>query len=195
MRTLSNAVKTLLKTQQSGANIWELYGLRPEDGMWIRFAGQPVWVPVTEEQCLEELRADPSDTAKEYLAAYLRGDDRQCHRAAQRHSRQGWRTDPEKAKARSNRAGHTRRARKRGALGSHTDAEWQAVLLRHGGRCAECGSHSNIEKDHIIPLSDGGNNYVLNLQPLCRRCNSAKSGRLKRGAQYSIFDHPRHARP
>lgn len=43
--------------------------------------------------------------------------------------------------------------------------------------CCKCFGESklvNVEKDHIIPLYQGGSNHITNLQPLCARCNSSK---------------------
>ncbi len=48
------------------------------------------------------------------------------------------------------------------------------VLVRDGGRCRRCGSARNLELDHIIPLSRGGNSDEENLQTLCKRCNRKK---------------------
>jgi len=53
-----------------------------------------------------------------------------------------------------------------------------AVWIRDGGLCVECGSNDYIEFDHIIPVAKGGSNTVNNIQLLCRRCNGAKSDRI-----------------
>jgi 5-methylcytosine-specific restriction endonuclease McrA len=54
----------------------------------------------------------------------------------------------------------------------------RAVWQRCAGRCAECGSHSLLEFDHIIPLALGGSNGERNLQLLCAECNRAKGDSL-----------------
>jgi 5-methylcytosine-specific restriction endonuclease McrA len=52
------------------------------------------------------------------------------------------------------------------------------VLVRDGGRCRRCGSARNLEVDHIVPLSRGGDSEDCNLQTLCRRCNRRKWKKL-----------------
>ena len=52
------------------------------------------------------------------------------------------------------------------------------VIVRDGGRCRRCGSVRNLEIDHIVPLSRGGNSEDCNLQALCRRCNRSKWKKL-----------------
>jgi len=49
------------------------------------------------------------------------------------------------------------------------------VFTRDGGRCQCCGSSDNIEYDHIIPFSCGGQGTVSNIQLLCQKCNRSKS--------------------
>ena len=65
------------------------------------------------------------------------------------------------------------------ATGSHTQAEWNAILRLYGGRCPRCGTTAvKLTKDHVIPLSEGGSNSASNLQPLCGPCNSSKGARI-----------------
>jgi len=52
------------------------------------------------------------------------------------------------------------------------------VLLRDGGRCRRCRRAINLEVDHIIPVSKGGETEESNLQTLCRRCNRRKWKKL-----------------
>ena len=54
-------------------------------------------------------------------------------------------------------------------------ADWQEILQTFNYRCAYCHKESNrMEKDHIIPLSRGGNHTKSNIIPACRSCNSRK---------------------
>lgn len=70
---------------------------------------------------------------------------------------------------------HARRyARSRGADGSHTALEWLAVCERQNHCCARCGGRKKLTRDHIVPLSKGGTNYIENIQGLCHSCNSSK---------------------
>ncbi len=58
------------------------------------------------------------------------------------------------------------------------DSVRAAVMVRDGGRCRNCFSATNLQIDHIVPLSKGGLSDESNLQTLCRRCNRRKSKRL-----------------
>jgi 5-methylcytosine-specific restriction endonuclease McrA len=81
--------------------------------------------------------------------------------------------NPDKAAAKSNR----RRAREHAAPGSHTIAEWLALKEQYHNTCLCCGrSEPEIEltRDHVVALDAGGSDNIINLQPLCRACNSAK---------------------
>ena len=56
-----------------------------------------------------------------------------------------------------------------------------------GGRCPNCGRplqnrrsrelDSYMTVDHIIPKASAGSNSLINLAPLCRKCNMIKADR------------------
>lgn len=65
-------------------------------------------------------------------------------------------------------------ARKRG---THTKEEWIEMLDFFENTCCCCMGDSGllrVEKDHIIPIYQGGSDHITNLQPLCSRCNCSK---------------------
>lgn len=67
-----------------------------------------------------------------------------------------------------------RYARKRNAEGSHSLEEWQELCKKYNWQCAICRQKKKLTKDHIKPLSLNGTDYISNIQPLCRNCNSRK---------------------
>ena len=66
----------------------------------------------------------------------------------------------------------------RQAGGSHTKAEWLEVIRTQENRCAHCREIVTLTKDHIIPLSKGGGDYISNIQGLCRPCNTRKGAKI-----------------
>ncbi len=54
----------------------------------------------------------------------------------------------------------------------------ELILEKYNRACNSCGSTENIEIDHIIPISKGGDSRAENLQTLCRPCNRSKRHRL-----------------
>lgn len=54
----------------------------------------------------------------------------------------------------------------------------QYIWTRDGGRCQSCGSTTELQFDHIIPLAMGGSSNAENLQILCGPCNRSKSAGL-----------------
>ena len=68
-----------------------------------------------------------------------------------------------------------KRARRRGAVGSHTHREWLDKVAVFAGCCAYCGRDDlPLGRDHQIPLSRGGSNLITNVVPACAPCNFAK---------------------
>ena len=72
------------------------------------------------------------------------------------------------------------KVRKRGAEGTHSRKEWENLKEKYKYTCPSClKSEPEIKLtiDHIIPLSKKGSNFIKNIQPLCRSCNSKKWNR------------------
>jgi 5-methylcytosine-specific restriction endonuclease McrA len=70
-----------------------------------------------------------------------------------------------------------RRAKEKNAKGSFTLEEWQDLLKKFNHVCPMCRLKEpeiKLTVDHIIPISIGGTNYISNIQPLCKVCNSIK---------------------
>jgi len=73
------------------------------------------------------------------------------------------------------------------ARGTHTSIQWWVLQRLTGDRCVRCKTPrrhlvgQTLTKDHIRPVSCGGSDSILNIQPLCRPCNTAKH-RLFEGA-------------
>jgi hypothetical protein len=81
-----------------------------------------------------------------------------------------------------------RRARNRGAQGSHTIDEFKSICKKQGNRCAHCNKKCKLTIDHVMPLVAGGTNYAFNLQGLCLPCNIAKGAKILLYAHPSLFD-------
>jgi len=74
-----------------------------------------------------------------------------------------------------------RLARKKNAEGSHTFEEWQELKKRFDNRCVCCWKQEPeiaLTQDHVTPLSKQGTDYISNIQPLCRSCNSIKKDKI-----------------
>ena len=59
-----------------------------------------------------------------------------------------------------------------------SDAVKHHIWVRDEGRCVECGSPTELQFDHVIPLAMGGSNELANLQLLCAVCNRRKGANL-----------------
>lgn len=91
---------------------------------------------------------------------------------------QKWRDkNPERRSAQD----HNRRAKLRGAKGSHTGAQVRNLLIVQGFKCAEATCRKSIKlkyhKDHVMPIVLGGANDIKNIQLLCPTCNLRKNAK------------------
>lgn len=65
---------------------------------------------------------------------------------------------------------------------THTQEQWERMLKFHHycvlckrGTCPRCKrTDVKLTKDHIVPIYQGGDNGINNIQPLCSRCNAQK---------------------
>ena len=73
-----------------------------------------------------------------------------------------------------------RRALKYQAEGSHTEAQWEVLKTQYDWTCLRCGKREpaiTLTRDHVVPLTQGGSDWIDNIQPLCFSCNSSKNAR------------------
>jgi hypothetical protein len=84
-----------------------------------------------------------------------------------------------------------RMLKKKGVKGYHTLTEWNELKKKHQYKCMKCGilekellkkwkntNFTKLTRDHIIPISKGGTDYITNILPLCVSCNSKKKDNL-----------------
>ncbi|SRR6266404_3533364 len=93
-----------------------------------------------------------------------------------------WRQkNPEKFKKIYTKYVNARRSRLVGAIGSFSFDSWMQKVEYHGWCCAYCKADldgQSLTIDHRIPLSKGGSNWLANLVPACRPCNSRKGAKV-----------------
>lgn len=73
------------------------------------------------------------------------------------------------------------RAKSFGAEGSYSLGDWETLKKQYGHKCPHCGRSEpeiKLTRDHIIPLSRGGSNFIENIQPLCGDCNRRKHAKM-----------------
>jgi 5-methylcytosine-specific restriction endonuclease McrA len=59
--------------------------------------------------------------------------------------------------------------------GSHTKDEWDGKVEEYDHKCCYCGREmERLTKDHVHPISMGGTDYIDNIVPACKSCNSRK---------------------
>lgn len=107
------------------------------------------------------------------------------------HYTRQWRDEnPSLANKNKQHSWYRRYIRKRNAVGSHTRLEWESKVAGFGGKCAYCKTEKWHDKDHIMPISKGGTDYIDNVVPSCIHCNRTKSDSLdSRWTGLLVIDH------
>ena len=136
----------------------------------------------------EEKRIEYAKKQKTYKKAYTAKQTAEQKRRDDKHKKAWYEANKEavvesaRARRKENPAIHqrataARRARKKAAgVFRITDKE---ILAIRKSPCANCGGKEDVTSDHIVPLVRGGRHSIGNLQPLCRKCNSSKNGKLQ----------------
>lgn len=72
-----------------------------------------------------------------------------------------------------------RRALQLDAPGDFTESECRRLLELQRFLCVICRTsiRKGFHRDHIVPLSRGGSNDILNIQLLCQKCNHKKGAK------------------
>jgi len=83
------------------------------------------------------------------------------------------------AKANASRNGEVRRARQKNlAAYKVSERDWRRLCQRYDNCCAYCGERRPLQREHVIPVTRGGQHSIGNLLPSCKRCNLAKGTKL-----------------
>ena len=64
-------------------------------------------------------------------------------------------------------------------------------LNKFDNKCFLCDSTRNLQIDHIIPITLGGDNSEHNIQVLCKLCNCKKGGKKHKGDDHHTRKNPR----
>ncbi len=137
-----------VRRSEQASETWPIRCARIGDRTYYKFKGKFYW--------------DNDDLTPDQVHALL----------VTQQQRQAARID--RAQAMVAMGGHSRPV-VRGAI---PDDVKQLVWMRDGGRCRHCGSGTELQFDHVIPLALGGNSEPENLQLLCGPCNRRKGAGL-----------------
>lgn len=76
----------------------------------------------------------------------------------------------------SNQESRSDRLAKARSKGRHTKKEWEEMVAFFGlcVRCENPTAENKYCKDHIIPVYQGGDDSIRNLEPMCITCNASK---------------------
>lgn len=116
---------------------------------------------------------------KPFTAQFFNSNRRICKSCKNAAARLDYALCPESTRLRADR--YLRRLK--AADGTHSKADIEAIRRKLKDRCFYCG-HPLLgkgEKDHLVPLSNGGSNWAGNITLACVPCNRDKCDK-------SVFD-------
>lgn len=100
------------------------------------------------------------------------------------HERERYKQNPLPKMLKANK----RRVLKLNTKGTHDEQQLRAKYEYYGKRCYYCQKEISINElteDHRIPLSKGGADWIANIVPACRSCNSRKGNKTE--SEYRIW--------
>lgn len=113
-----------------------------------------------------------------------------CKRCKSERGREWRQNNPEKVREMAREYRHSprgraaqarKKARRRDRLesGNHTltAGQWMQLKAAWSYQCAYCGCEPDeLERDHVVPVVDGGDTDYENIVPVCSTCNKRKGG-------------------
>lgn len=82
----------------------------------------------------------------------------------------------------------------RGAVGHHSYKDWEELKKYYYYTCPIClrsEPEIRLTRDHIVPITKRGSNFIGNILPMCQSCNSKKHNhfliQLKKEYSKSVF--------
>lgn len=149
------------------------------------------------EEILKRLRQNYAENADEIKAktnAYYWKNREQCRERASQYreknaeecrerNRRHYAENKEQYIARRD----TRRHKEKKLNNTLTRRQWELIKEFFNHRCAYCGRENiQLEREHVVPVSQGGGLTVDNIVPACRKCNNRKGDRTPEEAGMEI---------
>lgn len=65
--------------------------------------------------------------------------------------------------------------------------DWDKLVRRFDHCCAYCGvQDTDLQREHVVPLSRGGSHSIGNIVPACSACNYSKGPKLLSEWRYAV---------
>jgi len=159
--------------------------------------GNKIYIKENKKQYYQNNKKHHQELMKEWRKnhpEYIKEYDKEWHRNNPEYNKQYRKNNPEyinewykteKGKALAQRSRSKRRSKLREITNTLTANEWIDILKQYKFRCAYCGKEFTLfdreTRDHVIPISKGGDNTKENVVPACQSCNSKKGINIFKG--------------